>query len=78
MADLWRPGKGITLKDISDSLFLFQFYHIVDLRSILEGGPWSFDNHLLILHHLKPEKPPSEVPLVFSKFRICVYGLLNC
>ena len=73
MADLWRPGKGITIKDRGDSLFLFQFYHIVDLQGILEGGPWSFDNHLFILHHLQPKESPLEVSLVFSKFWIRVW-----
>ena len=80
MADLWRLWKGITIKDIGDSLFLFLFYHIVDLRRILEGRPWSFDNHLLILHHLQPEESPSEVPLVSlnSGFVCMGYLLVIC
>ena len=39
MMDLWRPVKGIMIKDIGDSLFMFHFYHIVDLQRIFEGGP---------------------------------------
>ncbi|XVF44778.1 hypothetical protein PTKIN_Ptkin02bG0151200 [Pterospermum kingtungense] len=65
MADVWRPRKGVTVKDIGDGLFLFQFNHMVDLRRVSDGGPWSFDNHMLVLHHLQPEQSPAEIPSFF-------------
>ena len=36
MAALWRPGKGICIKDLSPTLFLFQFFHEIDIRRVLE------------------------------------------
>ena len=30
LASLWRPVKGITIKEIQPDLFLFQFYHESD------------------------------------------------
>lgn len=37
MASVWCPGKGINIKDIGSHLFLFQFFHIVDLKRVIEG-----------------------------------------
>lgn len=75
LASLWRPGKGVNIKDISPNLFLFQFFHPVDLKRVLEGGPWTFENQLLILHKLNPGDIPSSIPLVLVDFWIQVYDL---
>ncbi|XVF76242.1 hypothetical protein PTKIN_Ptkin13bG0250500 [Pterospermum kingtungense] len=64
MASVWRPGKGVCIRDLGDGLYLFQFYHAVDLKRVLEGGPWSLDNHLLVVHQLQPGDVPTMVPLV--------------
>ncbi|XP_073051374.1 uncharacterized protein [Primulina eburnea] len=42
---------------------------------ILEGGHWSFDNHLLILHRLQPGEVPTQVPLNFIPFWVQIYDL---
>ncbi|XVF68232.1 hypothetical protein PTKIN_Ptkin10aG0188700 [Pterospermum kingtungense] len=68
MASIWQPRKGINIKEITPHLFAFQFFHMVDLKRVLEGGPWTFDNHLLLLHSLSPGEIPSQVPLVTVEF----------
>ena len=68
MDSIWRPGRGINIKDLGSRLILFQFYHLIDLRRVMDGGPWSFDNHLLVLHELKSDESPAEVPLYFASF----------
>ncbi|CAN0905789.1 hypothetical protein LINGRAHAP2_LOCUS23867 [Linum grandiflorum] len=52
LANLWKPKEGITIEDKGDGLILFRFYHPRDLRLVVEGGPWSFDQNLLVLHEL--------------------------
>lgn len=52
MTALWRPGKGICIKDLSSTLFLFQFFHEVDIQRVMDSGPWTFDQHLLITKRL--------------------------
>ena len=37
-AGLWRLGKGTRIKDLEPNLLLFQFYHEIDLRRVVEGG----------------------------------------
>ncbi|XVF79899.1 hypothetical protein PTKIN_Ptkin15bG0027700 [Pterospermum kingtungense] len=61
MAAIWRPGKWVNIKEIERGLFLFQFFHLVDVQRVMEEGPWTYDNYLLILHKLLPEDVPSQV-----------------
>lgn len=43
MSSIWRPGKGVNISEVSSNLYLFQFYHEVDLNRILEDGLWSYE-----------------------------------
>ena len=42
---------------------------------MLEGGPWTFDNHLLLLHHLRQGEDPSKVQLIHVCFWVQVYNI---
>ncbi|KAH1032171.1 hypothetical protein J1N35_044345 [Gossypium stocksii] len=53
MADLWHPIRGICISDIGDKRILFHFFHEVDVKRVLSGTPWFFNNHLLILHEIQ-------------------------
>lgn len=75
LASIWRPGKGVSIHDIGSQRFVFQFFHVVDMRRVLEGGPWTFDNHFLILHQLKLGELPSQVPLFSINFWVQVSDL---
>lgn len=63
LAGIWRPGKGVTIREVEPGLFIFQFYHKVDLQRIFNGGPWSFDNYMLVLGRLHAGQRPSQVDL---------------
>ena len=65
---------GIAIKEAKPGLFLFKFFHQVDLQRVLDTGTWSFDGHLLLLHHLQPGVDPS-VPLHHTLFWVHVYDL---
>ena len=54
--------KGIHIKDIPSNIYLFKFFHSVDMRCVLDGGPWTFDNFHLVLHHYKPGDIPGDIP----------------
>ncbi|KAH9726543.1 CCHC-type domain-containing protein [Citrus sinensis] len=75
MASLWRPGKGVYIKDLSPTLFLFQFFHEVDVKRVLDSGPWTFDQHILLVKRLEENEQPSNVPLYFTSFWIQIYNL---
>ncbi|EEF50082.1 conserved hypothetical protein [Ricinus communis] len=50
LTSLWRPGKGVCIKELNPQRFLFQFFHVIDMQCVLDRGPWTFDGHLLVLH----------------------------
>lgn len=41
MSGTWRPVKGVTIKEASPDLFMFQFFHKLDMENVLKGvhGP---------------------------------------
>ncbi|KAL8513662.1 hypothetical protein ACS0TY_012959 [Phlomoides rotata] len=63
MASIWKPRRGVLFKDIGDGRFIIQFYYILNLNRVMDGGPWSFDNFPLILHRLELGENPKMVPL---------------
>lgn len=62
---------------VGSRLYLFRFFHEIDVcdYDVLRGGPWSYDNHLLVLHRMKPGEMPMEVPLFYADFWINIYNL---
>lgn len=63
MASLWRPGKGLYVKQIESNRFLFQFYHEVDIKRVMEGSPWTFGRFHLILERLREGDNPRTKPI---------------
>lgn len=59
---------GIFNKDLGAKLILFRFYHHHDVPWVMDDGPWTFDNNLLVLHELKPGEEPTGVLLFFAPF----------
>ncbi|PNX63855.1 hypothetical protein L195_g053722, partial [Trifolium pratense] len=53
MAELWKPLNGVTIKEASGGKILFHFGHQLDMESVLNGGPWIFDNNMLILERVQ-------------------------
>ncbi|MBA0872648.1 hypothetical protein Goshw_017814 [Gossypium schwendimanii] len=58
MANLWHLVKGVKISDLGEKRFLFKFFHKMDLDRVLKGSPWTFNNHLLMLHRLEKEEAP--------------------
>lgn len=36
MAAFWRLGMGVYMKELETNLYLFQFYHKVDVKRVME------------------------------------------
>lgn len=45
----------------------------MDMERVLKGSPWTFNNHLLILHKLQGGKDPLKIPLILTPFWIQVH-----
>lgn len=53
MASLWRPGKGMYVKQLEANRFMFQFYHEIDIKRVCDGSPWTFGRFQLVFARLK-------------------------
>ncbi|CAN1759995.1 hypothetical protein LINPERHAP1_LOCUS7346 [Linum perenne] len=51
------------------------FYHELDMRTVQEAGPWSFDKSLLVLHAMQPLEDMMTVPLHKVDFWVHICGL---
>nr|KYP63703.1 Uncharacterized protein At4g02000 family [Cajanus cajan] len=75
MAEIWQPRRGVSIQEISPSLFMFKFFHAMDMQKVLKGCPWSFDRHLLILGTLQPGDIPHMIPLFTCPFWIQIHNI---
>jgi len=51
-SNIWRPDKGIVIRDLDTNLFAVQFFSMADKNMVLNDGPWSFDGKLLLLQEV--------------------------
>lgn len=63
LAALWRPGKGVHIKELDVNLYLFQFFHAIDIKRVCEGSPWTFNRKALIISRMKKDDIPRRVSL---------------
>lgn len=52
MASLWRPKDAMEVHDQENFRYSFVFFHMPDLQKVREGGPWTFEQSMLVFHHL--------------------------
>ncbi|MBA0784670.1 hypothetical protein Gotri_025917, partial [Gossypium trilobum] len=75
MANLWHPVRGIQITDLGEKRYLFQFFHLMDLERVIKCSPWTFNNHLLILHKLRRGENPLQIPLIYSPLWVQVHDV---
>lgn len=50
----WSLKKGVQIVEVGSNLFQFKFSSEFDLERVLNDGPWSFDNQVLVLRKWQP------------------------
>ncbi|KAF4388516.1 hypothetical protein F8388_012493 [Cannabis sativa] len=63
MASLWQSGKGVYIKELDTNRYIFQFYHEIDVQTVVDGSPWTFNRIPLVFHRLKKGDDPRSVHL---------------
>ena len=49
LRDVWKFGQDLKINDVGEGLIQFKFSLESQLVWVMNNGPWSFDNHLLLL-----------------------------
>ncbi|PPD91907.1 hypothetical protein GOBAR_DD11139 [Gossypium barbadense] len=70
-----HPVGGVSISDLENGRFMFQFYFGVDVDRVMKNGPWNFNPHLLILYQLKEVENPLSVQLSAVDFWILINDL---
>ncbi|MBA0621785.1 hypothetical protein Godav_007381 [Gossypium davidsonii] len=47
----------------------------MDLERVIKGSPWTFNNHLLILHKLQMGEDPLKASLIYSPLWVQLYNV---
>lgn len=75
LASLWRLREGMEVHDLGGQRYSFVFYHVLDMKKVIEGGPWTFEQNLLVYHKLNANEDPHIVQLNKMDIWVQVYDL---
>lgn len=75
MASLWKPGRGVYVKELEPNRYIFQFYHEVDIKRVIDGSPWTFGRYQLVIHRLKEGDDPRAVSLNKLDIWVQLHGI---
>ncbi|GAU22462.1 hypothetical protein TSUD_123490 [Trifolium subterraneum] len=75
LADVWRPVKGMVVKEVTQGLYLFQFFHPLDVEEVMKGGPWLFDNYTLVIDRMKVGVALHDIPLYHVNFWVQIHNV---
>lgn len=50
MTSIWKTKEGVSIKPIGNNRYMFQFFHRLDVKRIMEGSLWTFGNDLFVTH----------------------------
>ncbi|KAL2928887.1 UDP-N-acetylmuramoyl-L-alanyl-D-glutamate--LD-lysine ligase, partial [Bienertia sinuspersici] len=75
MRSLWKPSRGLVVREIENNIFVFQFFSKADREKVLDQGPWSFDDRLLLLKEDKKGDHPTEMKFNITRFWVKAYQI---
>ena len=72
----WKMGgNGVKITDFGDGLFRFNFSMEGQLKWVINNGPWSFDNHILLLRRWEKGMTAFSVNFQTVPMWVQVWGL---
>nr|XP_023921435.1 uncharacterized protein LOC112032902 [Quercus suber] len=70
----WGLEKSLQIIEVGPNLFQFKFQTEVDMVRIIQDGPWSFDNQLLLLQSWQKGMTVGNIKLEFASLWIQIWG----
>ncbi|XP_023929454.1 uncharacterized protein LOC112040788 [Quercus suber] len=70
----WGMNIELKIVEVRSNLFQFKFQTDFDLNCVLKGGPWSFDNQLLLLKRRLKGMTVSNVKLDHASLWVQIWG----
>ncbi|KAK7856552.1 hypothetical protein CFP56_022605 [Quercus suber] len=74
----WGLDKELQIAEVGNNLFQFKFQSEYELERILRGGPWTFDNQLLMLTRWRTGMSANNVVLEHASLLLKVIDIYLC
>lgn len=71
----WGLDKELQISEVGSNLFQFKFQSDYELERILRGGPWTFDNQLLMLTRWRTGMSANNVILEHTLLWMQIWGV---
>jgi len=70
----WGMEVGVQIVEVGSNLFQFKFKSEFDLDRVYNGGPWSFDNQVLMLQGWQPRMTAANVKFESVALWVQIWG----
>ncbi|KAL5850007.1 hypothetical protein ACOSQ4_008020 [Xanthoceras sorbifolium] len=74
IARIWRTSGTLEVETVRENVYAFHFQNNSDRKRVLMGGPWNFDNALLVLEIPSGYGDFSEMSFQWSDFWIQIHN----
>ena len=71
----WGLDKALQIAEVGSNLFQFKFQSEYEIDRILRGGPWTFDNQLLMLTRWRKGMSANNVVLEHASLWVQIWGV---
>ena len=75
LRSVWRLGSDLRIVDVGDGLFQFKFTMESQLKWVLAHGPWSFEDHPLVLGRWERGMTATSVKFISIPMWVQIWGL---
>ncbi|XP_075660642.1 uncharacterized protein LOC142630535 [Castanea sativa] len=72
---MWKMGSDVRIVDVGDGIFQFKFSMESQLKWVLDNGPWSFEDHPLVLCRWERGMTANSVHFTSITMWIQIWGL---
>lgn len=72
---VWRMGPDFSIQEVGEDILQFKFPNEFQLKWVLDNGPWSFENNLLLLRRWERGLSTKKLCFTHAPFWIQVWGL---
>lgn len=72
---VWQPVMGVTMRQLQTKRYLVRFYHDGELNRIMNDGPWTYEQGLLVMRRLLPNEDLESVELNHTEFWVQIHSL---
>ncbi|KAG5524447.1 hypothetical protein RHGRI_031191 [Rhododendron griersonianum] len=71
----WGYPKGLKVMEVGGGIYQFVFGNEMDLVRVIAGGPWLFNNQLIVLQRWEEGVKPDQINFSYSPFWIQLRAL---